>query len=128
MGLKLMSKSCHWRRVMLAVINAFATVHEPLVHTPTVGYSLTLHCSPPHSYPTGIVYWGYSQPRSTKLDAIETDDRVLLDYDGSFVSVLSSWAQTARKRYWYRDSNTCCIAADRLSVTLAVSEVEADLA
>jgi len=57
-----------------------------MVHTPTVGYSQTLRCAPPPSYPSGSVYWGYSQPRSTKLDAIETDDRVLLDYDGGCIS------------------------------------------
>jgi len=65
-------------------IHPFATVRNPSVHQPTIGYSQTLRCSPPHSYPAGSVYWGHSEPESTKLDAIETDDRVLLDYEGWF--------------------------------------------
>jgi len=73
------------------VINAFATVYEPLIHRPVVGHSLTLRCNPPHSYPTGSVYWGQSKPGFTKLDAIDTTERILLDYDGLFpVFTLSS--------------------------------------
>jgi len=67
---------------MLTEIHPFQTVRHPEVHRPTVGYPQTLHCNPPYSYPAGSVYWGRSAPTSTRLAAIETDDRILLDYEG----------------------------------------------
>jgi neuronal cell adhesion protein len=65
-----------------AVILPFKTIVTPDVHSIEVGRSLTLRCTPPESYPKGSVYWGISRPGSTRLQAIETNDRVLLDYEG----------------------------------------------
>jgi len=67
----------------LTEIRSFPTVTEPEIHTPGIGYSQTLRCDPPYSYPAGSVYWGYTQSEPyVRLVAVETDDRVLLDYDG----------------------------------------------
>jgi len=78
----------------LAEIHPFLTVVDPEVHRPTVGYPQTLRCSPPYSYPRGSVYWGFSRPGLTVLEAIQTDDRVLLDYDGWFYVFFLSQADS----------------------------------
>ena len=61
----------------------FPSVREPKVHRPVEGDSLTLNCQPPYGYPEGIVYWGASKA-GDKLQPIENNERVSLDYDGMY--------------------------------------------
>jgi len=61
----------------------FPSVREPKVHRPVYGDSLTLNCQPPYGYPPGIVYWGESKA-GDKLKPIENNERVSLDYDGTY--------------------------------------------
>jgi len=58
-------------------------VREPKVHRPVVGDSLTLHCEPPYGYPPGVIYWGESKA-GDKLKPIENNERVSLDYEGTY--------------------------------------------
>jgi len=65
----------------------FPSVREPKVHRPVVGDSLTLRCEPPYGYPPGIVYWGESKA-GDKLKPIENNERVSLDYEGTYSMAL----------------------------------------
>jgi len=65
----------------------FPSVREPKVHRPVEGDSLTLNCQPPYGYPEGIVYWGASKA-GDKLQPIENNERVSLDYDGMYSMAL----------------------------------------
>jgi receptor-type tyrosine-protein phosphatase zeta len=77
--------------VKQAKLEPFPTVTDPTVERPTIGNSLQIPCSPPTSYPKGIAYWGFNNG-SNKLEALPTNDRVLLDYEGQlyFANILAS--------------------------------------
>ena len=60
----------------------FETVNDAFPHFPKIGDYLKLECTPPYSYPSGLTYWGESEPGS-KFKPIETNDRIALDYDGT---------------------------------------------
>ena len=51
-----------------------------------LGAALNLTCQPPRRYPDGKIYWAVTASRSNNPFAIENDDRILLDYDGSITS------------------------------------------
>ena len=72
--------------VLLLVLEPFPTVKEPKIHQRPVGSSLTLNCHPPHSYPTGSIYWGKNR-NSSKLLSIENTERVSQDYAGKCCSL-----------------------------------------
>lgn len=65
-----------------AVLEPFPSVKQPKLHYPTVGSKFTLQCTPPLSYPEGLIYWGENKPNS-RLKPIENTARVSLDYSGN---------------------------------------------
>lgn len=69
--------------VKKADLQPFPTVFEPVAMSPIIGQVLSLNCLPPKSYPKGFVYWGTSRPHSNKLQTIENNERILLDYEGN---------------------------------------------
>lgn len=68
--------------LLIAVIDQFPNVTDPIELNPIIGESLRIGCTPPRNYPKGSTYFGYSAKDSNKLENIVNDNRVLLDYEG----------------------------------------------